>query len=195
MPTPSPTRPATGMADADTSIEPASRVMAPMPARLEHLPEHPVMSGRHGPVTAISDVLRGRTLEQAWLYQEAMRPAGVHYEIGLELTHAPKEMNIFVFSRGAGRDFSERDRLVLRLVRPHVDAAIRRLIRPTPSVSPREQQVLRLVRDGLTNAQIGRRLAISEATVAKHLEHVYARIGARSRSHAVSLCADLLPPT
>ena len=32
MPTPRPTSPATGMAETDTSIEPASRVMPPMPA-------------------------------------------------------------------------------------------------------------------------------------------------------------------
>jgi DNA-binding CsgD family transcriptional regulator len=167
---------------------------APIGPWVEHLPEHPIMSGRHGAVTAISDVLPGRALERTWLYQEAMRPAAIRYEIGLELTHAPAEMNVVVLSRGAGRDFSRRDRLVLGLIRPHVDAAVRRVTRPAPPVSGRERQVLRLVRDGLTNAQIGRRLAIAEATVAKHLEHVYARTGARSRTQAVDLCQELLPP-
>jgi DNA-binding CsgD family transcriptional regulator len=47
----------------------------------------------------------------------------------------------------------------------------------------------------MTNFQIGRRLAITEATVAKHLEHIYAHTGARNRAKAVSMCQDLLPAT
>jgi len=51
---------------------------------------------------------------------------------------------------------------------------------------------LRLVRDGLTESQIARRLAISEATAGKHLQHVYARTGAQSRVQALSLCSIAL---
>ena len=39
---------------------------------------------------------------------------------------------------------------------------------------------------------------IAEATVSKHLEHIYARVGARSRVQALALCADELdrsPPS
>jgi DNA-binding CsgD family transcriptional regulator len=174
---------------ASTSRAPSR---APLGPWLEHLPEHPIMSGRYGPVTAVSDVLRGRDLEASWLYQEALVPAGVRYEIGLELSHGEDEMSAVVLSRGPGRDFSERDRLILRLLRPHVDAALRRAQVRAPHLTPRERQVLTLVRDGLTNAQVARRLGIGEATVAKHLEHVYSRLGARSRTHAVTLAADVL---
>jgi DNA-binding CsgD family transcriptional regulator len=59
-------------------------------------------------------------------------------------------------------------------------------------VSRRELDVLRLVGAGLTNAQVARRLGIAEATVAKHLEHVFARTGARSRAQAVAMCAELI---
>lgn len=113
-------------------------------------------------------------------------------EVGLELAHAPGETSVVVLRRVSGAGFDEQDRLVLRLLRPHVDAAIRRATRPRPAVSPREREVLRLVRDGLTNAQVARRLGVAEATVAKHLEHVCGRTGARSRTQAVTLCADLL---
>lgn len=165
---------------------------APLGPWLDHLPEHPIMSGRHGPVAMLSDVLRGRAWEASWLYQEALAPAGLCSEIGLELSHDTKEMNIIVMSRGPGSAFDESDRLVLRLVRPYVDAAIRRLCRPQPTLTTREREVLMLVREGLTNGQVARRLGISSATVAKHLEHVYARTGAASRLQAVSLCADAL---
>jgi GAF domain-containing protein len=93
------------------------------------------MSGRHGPVTIVSDLLPGRELERTWLYQEAFQPAGVRFEIGLELTHRRNEMNVIVLSRGPGHDFSEDDRLVLRLIRPHVDRAIQHLIHPAPRLT------------------------------------------------------------
>jgi DNA-binding CsgD family transcriptional regulator len=180
----------------DHGIVSATRTSAPRQAPLgpwlDHLDEHPIMSGRHGPVTMISDVLDGSSLEETWLFQEALTPAGVASEIGMELSHDPDEMSVVVLSRGPGMPFDERDRMLLRLLRPHVDAAIRRVTRPVPQVTPRELQVVRLVRDGLTNAQVARRLGIAEATVAKHLEHVFSRTGARSRTQAVALCADLL---
>ena len=170
-------------------------VRAPMTPWLEHLPEHPIMSGRHGPVVAISDVLRPREFERTWLFQEAMRPAGVAHEIGMELSHAAGEMSVVVMSRGPGRDFDDRDHLTLRLLRPHVDAALRRLVLPPPELTSREREVMLLVRDGLTDAQVARRLGVVEATVSKHLEHVYGRTGAHSRVQAVTLCMPALDRT
>jgi DNA-binding CsgD family transcriptional regulator len=89
-------------------------------------------------------------------------------------------------------DVDDRDQVVLRLLRPHVEAALRRPTRPPPSLTPREKQVLLLVRDGLGNAAIARTLGVAESTVVKHLEHVYARIGAHSRTQALHLCGPAL---
>ena len=165
---------------------------APLEGWLEHLPEHPIMSGTHGPVVSLSDVLAPRELDRTWLSQEAMRPAGVRHEIGLELSHPSDAMSVVVLSRTGGPDFDDRDHLVLALVRPHVDAAVRRLRAPDVPLTPRQRCVLRLVRDGLTNAQIAARTGMSEATVGKHLEHVYTRTGARNRAQAVALCWQAL---
>ncbi len=165
---------------------------APHREWLEHLPEHPVMCGRHGRVVAVSDVLSRRQFERSWAYQEAFLPAGVEHEIGVQLSHGADAMSVVVLSRGPGRDFSARDHVVLELLRPHVDAALRRLSSPSPALTRRQVEVMRLVREGLSDGQIARRLAVSEATVGKHLEHVYARAGARSRVQAVALCAAAL---
>ena len=81
---------------------------------------------------------------------------------------------------------------MLRLLRPHLDAALRRLTCPPPRLTRREVDVLRLVRDGLTDAQIARRLPISEETVGKHLQHIYAHSGAQSRVQVLTLCATAL---
>jgi len=50
--------------------------------------------------------------------------------------------------------------------------------------TPREFQVLRLVVDGKTNAEIGLALGISEKTVEKHLDSIYRKMNVVSRVEA-----------
>jgi DNA-binding CsgD family transcriptional regulator len=49
----------------------------------------------------------------------------------------------------------------------------------------REREVLALVAEGLTNAEIGARLWISAGTVRRHLENVYAKLEVHTRTAAV----------
>lgn len=168
---------------------PAGPPEAPWDEWVMHLDEHPIMSGKHGEVTAISDVLTPRAFRESWLYREAFRPNGLAHEIGVHLSHPAGQIHVVVLSRSPGLDFDARDRLVLRLLRPHLDAALRRLAFPTPRLTPRETDVMRLVRDGMSNTQIARCLGVSAATVGKHLENVYAKTGAQSRVQALNLCA------
>jgi DNA-binding NarL/FixJ family response regulator len=51
-------------------------------------------------------------------------------------------------------------------------------------LTPREREVLALVRQGLANKQIARRLGISERTVKAHLTSVFSRIGVVDRTQA-----------
>lgn len=51
-------------------------------------------------------------------------------------------------------------------------------------LTPREAEVLKLVRLGLANKQIGRRLGISERTVKAHLTSAFQRIGVSDRTQA-----------
>lgn len=54
-----------------------------------------------------------------------------------------------------------------------------------PPLSDREIEVLRLVGQGLTNAEISRRLYISEATVKTHLLRTYRKLDVSDRTAAV----------
>lgn len=54
-------------------------------------------------------------------------------------------------------------------------------------LSPRENEVLKLVADGLENKQIARELGISEATVKTYLKNVFGKLGARGRAEAVAI--------
>ncbi|HET8779038.1 MAG TPA: response regulator transcription factor [Agromyces sp.] len=61
----------------------------------------------------------------------------------------------------------------------------------TPSLSPRELEVLRLVADGRSNPEIARDLFIGEATVKTHLLHVFEKLEVGDRTRAVTRAMEL----
>jgi DNA-binding NarL/FixJ family response regulator len=63
------------------------------------------------------------------------------------------------------------------------------------SLTPRELEVLSLIREGRRNKQIASRLSISETTVNFHIRNVVQKLGANDRTHAVAIAIrrGLLP--
>jgi pimeloyl-ACP methyl ester carboxylesterase/DNA-binding CsgD family transcriptional regulator len=58
------------------------------------------------------------------------------------------------------------------------------------ALSPREREVLALISEGLGNAQIAERLAISEKTVRNHISNLYDKLGVWNRAQAVVFARD-----
>jgi DNA-binding NarL/FixJ family response regulator len=57
-------------------------------------------------------------------------------------------------------------------------------------LTAREKDVLNAVADGLTNAEIGRRLVIAEATVKTHLLRLFAKLDVNDRTRAVVVAME-----
>ncbi|WP_285498844.1 response regulator transcription factor [Actinokineospora sp. NBRC 105648] len=63
--------------------------------------------------------------------------------------------------------------------------------RELSALSTREREVVELVGQAMTNAQIGRRLGISEGTVKRHLHNIFVKLRAVSRLDAVNKAVSL----
>jgi LuxR family maltose regulon positive regulatory protein len=59
------------------------------------------------------------------------------------------------------------------------------------TLSTREQEILRLVAEGRTNAEIAARLVLSEHTVHRHMANILAKLGSSSRAAAVARGSEL----
>ena len=55
------------------------------------------------------------------------------------------------------------------------------------TLTSRQQEILTLVAEGMTNAQIAQRLYLSEFTIKQHLRHTYKLLGVRNRTEAAKL--------
>jgi DNA-binding NarL/FixJ family response regulator len=74
-------------------------------------------------------------------------------------------------------------------------ARVRRLVRQavpavgtsTSPLTPREREVLRLLVRGLAADEIATELFISKKTVGTHLEHIFTKLGVRSRAQAIAV--------
>ena len=97
------------------------------------------------------------------------------------------------FDRVAGLLVGGDDYLAKPFELDELVARARRLVeRPrgstqTSSLTEREHQVLALLADGLTPAEVAQDLIISRSTVGTHIEHIYDKLGARTRAHAVGI--------
>jgi DNA-binding CsgD family transcriptional regulator len=107
----------------------------------------------------------------------------------ISLAAAPGEARRICFMRHDGPWFTERDRQLAALLRPHLqeiwlDAERRRA--GVPQLTTREWEVLALAAAGMPYAVIADQLFISVGTVRKHMEHVRERLGVHSIAAAAA---------
>jgi DNA-binding NarL/FixJ family response regulator len=106
---------------------------------------------------------------------------------GFVLKDDPPEQLIAAIRTVAGGDALLSPAITRRVIEQFT-----RIPRPTPpkeleELSEREREVFRLVARGLSNAEIGQELYISETTVKTHVTHILSKLGLRDRVQAVVL--------
>lgn len=136
----------------------------------------------------LSDFLTGSRLRRNQWYCEVMRVEPLEHEMKVWLPAPAGTMRGFFFVRGPGRDFDERDRSILNLLRPHLGVIRERWERRhrPQLLTRREAEVIELVAQGLTNGEIAARLVISRTTVRTHLENIFEKLGVQTRTAAVA---------
>jgi DNA-binding CsgD family transcriptional regulator len=147
----------------------------------------------HGEVMTTGDFYSDRQQHSTGPYNECMASGGVDNKLVMPLPAAPGITRRLVFFRGPGRSFSDADRDAAVLLQPHIADALRVQSRraATRLLTGRQCELLRLVAAGHDNIAIACQLGLSPATVRKHLENAFTRLGVSSRTAAVAkICPD-----
>ncbi len=185
-------------------IEPVDAVNFPDADQLfqQLVPEHPLL--RHylatGDMAArrISDVTSDRQFRALGLYRDFYRPHGVDHQLVVSVPAADGGLISVALNRQR-RDFSDEQRELIDLLRPHLTQAAdiaTLLSQPVPGVprntdgqpllTTRQTRILQLVAAGHSDRAVARALGISVRTVQTHLQHIYRTLGVSSRTEALA---------
>jgi DNA-binding CsgD family transcriptional regulator len=146
----------------------------------------------------LSSVIGPRQLRRLEYFDTYLRPSLIRDQLKVWLWTSEETAVCISLDRSDGT-FSERDSAALEVLQPHLAALHlgrdnRGATDPEATLTRREAQVLSCLATGRSNAEIAELLVISPATVRKHLEHAYAKLGVRSRGEAVSALMRLARP-
>lgn len=84
-------------------------------------------------------------------------------------------------------------RMVLGMVTPEAATRRQAAAERLAALAPRESEVLRLVAEGMSNAEIGTRLHMSEATIKTYVSRVLTKLDCSNRVQAALLARDAAP--
>ncbi|VFA81383.1 Response regulator protein vraR [Gordonia paraffinivorans] len=168
-----------------------------LPCVSEHRPDIVVMDLRMRDVDGITATSLVRTLREPPpvlvlttfddddLLSGALRAGAA----GFILKDSPAEALIWAV-RAVVRDGAFLDPAVTGQVLNGFRRAGRARTEVAPELTDRETDVLRLVARGLTNAEIGAALGISQVTVKSHINHIFTKLDLRDRAAAIVYAFD-----
>jgi DNA-binding CsgD family transcriptional regulator len=138
-----------------------------------------------------SDLQSASSFRRSGIYADVARKIGADEVLAMALK--PGRLHVCVSLNRAGVDFTPANVDIVTWLVPLLTRRVARLATParcaalgSPPLTERQQQVLRLAAEGLTDAAIGHRLDCSPRTVDKHLEHIYRKLGVTCRTAAIA---------
>ncbi|MCW1884048.1 helix-turn-helix transcriptional regulator [Luteolibacter flavescens] len=168
-----------------------------MAARIRDLyRENPVYNyiqgGGTGPVVDIADLMPRRRFQKTDFYQDIFRPYGIEHQVNVLLS---REGWINALTINRDKAIDGRSKTLLALASRHIRLAHRQACLTDSlrrggteeSLTPREQEVFRWLREGKRNSEIGIILGCSPRTVDKHVENILRKTGAETRTAAVRM--------
>lgn len=154
---------------------------------------------------AQSTVMDYSGYEDGEYYCDFLRPNGIRCKLLVYLLAEEGLQGKVILTRPEGEPvFSGRDAMVADELSPYLAYAMthnalrNRAFGDAPEaldedklssdykLSPREIEVARLIFDGMHNAEIAERLFVSEITVKKHLQNMYAKLGVNTRTALIN---------
>jgi len=147
----------------------------------------------------ISDVIPWERFRRTRLLTEVLAPIGACHMIAIMLVPPSSGQFVFFATSRADPDFTDDELRLCRSLQPCLVALYTALTlaehtsphRDTMTLTRREHAVLGYLADGLTAEAIARRLSTRPATVRKHLQNLYAKLGTSDRLGAVIRGRDL----
>jgi DNA-binding CsgD family transcriptional regulator len=144
--------------------------------------------------TRVTEVMPQRELMRTPFFNDFLARDGLHWGLNLHAFDGERALgDLRIWRRKERGDFGARETLMLDLIEPAFAGALRRAQQrtggagsaaasPWASLSAREQQVARAVREGLTDKDIARRMAVGVPTVRTYLRRIFDKLGIERRS-------------
>ena len=144
--------------------------------------------------TRVTEVMPQRELMRTPFFNDFLARDGLHWGLNLHTFDGERALgDLRIWRRKERGDFGARETLMLDLIEPAFAGALRRAQQrtggagsaaasPWASLSAREQQVARAVREGLTDKDIARRMAVGVPTVRTYLRRIFDKLGIERRS-------------
>lgn len=155
-------------------------------------PVHSMLATRHGVIRS-NDLFDDAEWRRHPFFQDLGAPFGLDAYMAGELVDACALRGaIGVVRPHGGAAFTLDDARRLHTICLHASVALTRLTPEartnplTDALSPRQQQLVQLVANGLTNEQIGRACGITTHAVKKALERLFARMNVSSRAELIA---------
>lgn len=140
---------------------------------------------------SVNSVLQQSELMKTEFYNDFLAEDGLYYGVNLYVFDADdNNLADFRIWRKRGKsNFCQDDLQLLDLIAPHYRNTMRTLIRPDFEqqlaefqLTPREKQVLTLLKQGLRDKHIADKLCISLATCRTHTRHIYEKLQVKGRA-------------
>ena len=148
--------------------------------------------------TRVTEVMPQRELMRTPFFNDFLARDGLHWGLNLHTFDGERALgDLRIWRRKERGDFGARETLMLDLIEPAFAGALLRARQraqapraaaqdiaasPWASLSAREQQVARAVREGLTDKDIARRMAVGVPTVRTYLRRIFDKLGIERRS-------------